>query len=505
MWTLDRARSGRLSWLRIALLAVVAVLALGAVAPVGAQSSPVTWEQFDFTYDIQQDGTVHVTENQLLRFDGSFTYATAEIPLDRVESIENVSVTIGGQPARFVDTFDFNRTEAGTYTSSTSGGNLQIQLSYPRTSPGDTREVVVEYDLIGALRVYENLDPPNQQFWWVPISSDISSLAPIEESTVSIVLPEDVPADQIVAFPESPTVDGRTYSWTRSNLSSGDIFEVRLQFPPITAATVPGWQATDDEQRQAESEQSDRDAVAGVLLAGAGLLTLIGGVIGFTIAWYTRGRDPHVGAVAEYMAEPPDDLSPGAAGTLIDEKVETRDVLAVVLDLARRGVIAIHESGKEGGVFGLGSSYQHEFELKDPSKADHPFEQKLLDVMFGLSAEPGKRVSMVDFRQAYTQNADTVAKGLYDELVTHEYFVESPEASRKRWNVIAFVVPAVIVGAAFLFTSIYDASSGWMVFLIITAVLLWIFGTIIASRHAGEDAEGCRGVGEVGCLPEVPR
>jgi hypothetical protein len=223
-------------------------------APSPVSSSPVTWEQFNVTFDIRLDGTVHVTERQFVRFDGAdgFDSASREIPLNRLDSIENVAVTFDGLLARYVDPLTFNTEEAHTYTSWISEDLVTIKLSFPRTSYGATRDIALEYDVIGAIRVYDDLDPPHQQFWWIAISADTSSTAPIESSTVSVILPGEVPADQIVAEPPDFRVDGRTYVWTLKNIPAGDDFVVRLDFPPIASVTVPVSQAEEDREWQIE-------------------------------------------------------------------------------------------------------------------------------------------------------------------------------------------------------------------------------------------------------------
>lgn len=481
MWNKLGARWKPAATVWLVMVAVIAVLGQLAGAPAGAQSSSVVWQQFDVHHEVRSDGSVHVTEDQIIQFNGSFSFGFADIPYDNVEDIGNLSVTIDGEPARYVDSSEY-REEAGTYTYRASSSMVNLDYAFPETSWGDERHVVLEYDLYGALRVYEDLEPANQQLWRIPITTEVTDVAPIESSTVTITLPEEVGEGDIVASPDSPETDGQTFSWTRTDLDQGDSFEVRLQFPPITSATVPSWQELDDQRRQEAAEQEEREAVAGTVLLGVGLLILLVGGLGFSLAWYTKGRDPHVGMVADYIATPPDDLSPGAAGTLVDETVQTRDVLATVLDLARRGAIVIHESGKNEGVFGLGGGFTHQFELKDPAIAERPFERKLLDVMFGLTAEPGKHVSMTDFRQSYTASASEIGKGFYEELVTHGYFHESPEKTRTRWGGIAIVVPVVAAVAVFAGVQIAGVSTGWVWFVMIAAAIIAVYASIL-SRH----------------------
>ena len=64
--------------------------------------------------------------------------------------------------------------------------------------------------------------------------------------------------------------------------------------------------------------------------------------------WYARGRDPYTPEAASFIAEPPDDLPPGAVGVLLDETANDIDLIATLLDLARRKVIVLEEKGKSG-------------------------------------------------------------------------------------------------------------------------------------------------------------
>ena len=47
--------------------------------------------------------------------------------------------------------------------------------------------------------------------------------------------------------------------------------------------------------------------------------------------------------VAEYLPEPPDDISPGLIGTLLDEQADMEDIVATLVDLAQRKIISITE------------------------------------------------------------------------------------------------------------------------------------------------------------------
>ena len=64
-----------------------------------------------------------------------------------------------------------------------------------------------------------------------------------------------------------------------------------------------------------------------------------------------QGKDPRLRPIA-VMYEPPDQLTPAEAGTLVDESPDTRDITATVVDLAVRGYVRISERKAEH-LFGL--------------------------------------------------------------------------------------------------------------------------------------------------------
>lgn len=485
-------------WRGLVAAILVAMVALALVPVVTAQSGDdVVWDTYNVDFRINTDGTVHVVETQVVQFNGRFGQGFADIPLGQVEDIRNVAVSIGNgadatpQPATRVSAFS---EEPGTFAYSTRSGELQLDYGFQPTSRGastadNTRIVVLEYDLIGAIRVYENLDPANQQFRWIAISSEVTDVAPIRHSTVTVTLPEQVDPAQTVARPDGVDTDGQTFTWTRSNLRSGDQFEINLQFPPITAATKPAWQDRFDQARETAQHQEQQSALAGTLFLGTGLLLLVGGSLLLAGIWYTRGRDPEVGLVADIVPEPPDDLRPGAAGTLIDEVTDYHDVIATVFDLARRGIIRMDEKQTEG-FMGFGKQTRFSVTLLKRPGDLTGYEQTLLDAMFTPQAEPGASVAMEQVQASFGMRERTIHNGFYDELVAHGYFKANPEKTRQRYQFLRFVGPvlaAVIVILVLVFTG---AGSGWIVLPIIAAIVLFILGGRVATHMPRKTMKG---------------
>src|SRR5919199_3627605 len=80
----------------VALLSTLLVLLLLVVATTPAtlaQQRSVTWDRYDVALDIASDGSVAATETQTIRFQGTYQQGFRVIPTDRVDSIDNVTLS----------------------------------------------------------------------------------------------------------------------------------------------------------------------------------------------------------------------------------------------------------------------------------------------------------------------------------------------------------------------------------------------------------------------------
>ncbi|HWV24672.1 MAG TPA: DUF2207 domain-containing protein, partial [Thermomicrobiales bacterium] len=270
---------------------------------------------------------------------------------------------------------------------------------------------------------------------------------------------------------------------------SGDQFEINLQFPPITAATKPAWQDRFDQTRQQQQHQQQQSDLAGTLFLATGLLLLVGGSLLLVGMWYARGRDPEIGLVADIVPEPPDDLRPGAAGTLMDEVTDYRDVIATVFDLARRGVIRMDEKETEG-FMGFGKQTRFAVTLLDRPDDLTGYERILLDAMFTPNAEAGVSVPMEQVQASFGMREQSIHNGFYDELVAHGYFKASPEKIRRRYQFLRFVGPVLAAVVIILIIVFTGANSGWIVLPIIAAIVLFFVGGKVATNMPRKTLDG---------------
>lgn len=477
------------------LLALVAMLIPAAMSGIDAQSSrSAYWKAYDTEITVNQDGTFHVTETQLVSFSGSFRFGSRVIPVDNVEALENVQVSVGNSASETPQEFEQTSSDTGdpgTYVVREGLDETEIIYNFDPTNGTEDRNIVIEYDVMGGLRVYPDEEPANQQLWWIGVSPEVTSSATVESATITYHLPEAVDPQETVWQPDDgQTDDGQTWVWERTNLESGSQFEARLQFPPITAATAPSWQERDDRERERQQEQEDKNAVAGTVYLGAGLLIAIGGTLFVALRWYTTGRDPKIGLVAEIISEPPDDLHPGAAGTLIDEKTDTRDVVATLVDLGRRGIIHIDDGRKEGGFAGFGGNTVYDIKLLSLDEQMEPYERQLLEVIFPGELEVGKTTAMHKANERMVRHASKIHSGFYEEVVEHGYFEKRPDKVRTRYSLMGVFAPIIAVVVWFLMSAMYGGESGFLWFMAFAAAFVFFIGMAVSQAMVRKTMKG---------------
>jgi uncharacterized membrane protein len=155
--------------------------------------------------------------------------------------------------------------------------------------------------------------------------------------------------------------------------------------------------------------------------------------------WYQKGRDPRVKESVAVMYEPPKfdnrPLTPGEVGTLIDEKLDPRDITSSIVGLAVKGYIKIEETKKEGWIVDKTDYFLKK--VKEPDADLGPFEIELMKSLFPVYL-PGILVS--DLKNKFYTNLDELKKILYGELIRKKYFVSNPEKVRKFYGVIGILI-----------------------------------------------------------------
>jgi len=165
--------------------------------------------------------------------------------------------------------------------------------------------------------------------------------------------------------------------------------------------------------------------------------------------WYTRGRDPRVGAIA-VQYEPPPGLSPAEAGTLIDDAASMRDITATIVDLAVQGYLTIEERDKEH-LMGLYSNKEYVFhQQKKPAdwSGAKPHELLMLSALFENGVR--QQVSLSQLQNHFYKNLPGIRSAIFDSLVQRKYYLHRPDRVQQAY-VAAGVVSGLLLVAAGLY------------------------------------------------------
>jgi len=409
--------------------AIVIIMVLVLLnSTVQAQTRSVYWRQWDVRIDNIDTAAnrFDVTESYDIDFSGRFTFGSAVIPLDNLDTIRNVAVFEEGRALR-----ESCSGSGGTYCVENTDEGLSITYYFFSPISNDRQQFEIRYQVTGALRIYEGGD----QLYWIAVPSEHFGFS-IGSSTITVEMPDGFAPregiDPVETYGVSATVNvqGTTITATANEpITGNEAFEIRIQYPHNPAARTADWQAAYD-QRQTFGPIISLGAVA------IALLIFVGGLMGVYSLWYTRGRDPKVGPVPTYLTEPPTDLPPAVVGTLLDERAEVCDVISTIVDLSRRGYMVMEETQKEG-LFGIGSSSEFTFKRTDKPLDDlRQFEKSMIDSLFSGRLER----SLDSLRNSFYMVIPRLQADLYDAVVEAGLFSANPSTTRMMWTSLGVVI-----------------------------------------------------------------
>jgi hypothetical protein len=417
---------------------------------VWAQDKTLVWNRFDVNIAVQEDGTFTVAEEQTIDFtSGSFSFGYREIPIQNFDYIDGWQIRdAAGNQYRLAQT-------SGTpYTFTVDEQSARYVIYWYFPSVGNAvGTYTLQYTVHGGLRYYAGGD----QVWWKAIYGERDF--PVLAGAVTVSLPTPAEVMEWAAYVNEVNAPDRATAAVSDSqntiqfeldgrLRAGEEFEVRVQFTPgVVAGTAPAWQSRADAEAAAREAELARQAAlrpwATLGFGSLGLLLLLGGPTGLYLLWYRRGRDNPVALVADYLPEPPSDLAPGIAGTLLDEKVDMPDVIATLIDLAQRKEISITEE-KQEGFFHTGTDFIYRREGDAANLLPH--EQQLLRSLFGKHDE----VRLSDLKNKFYEKLPAIRDTMYHAVTEAGFFSRNPNSTRQLYATLGVVglVMAFVVGIA---------------------------------------------------------
>jgi uncharacterized protein (TIGR04222 family) len=416
----DRAAGVRaLTPLRLSILVWCLLLLL----PAPAQAQVKDWriDRMDVVLDVQQNGDVLVEETVTFTFQGSFSFVARVIPTGNLEAIRDIDVSQDGRPLRQGE-------GPGTYQAFREGGDQVIQVNF---SLADTSETwTFRYRAEGAIHFFDEGD---ELRWYV---FDAQTPVPIDQVTAEVRLPGDVAAEDLAAAIQTGLTVQRGYDSPEPGVLRFEGSGV----PPYTEF----WLVAGFPKGLVEFQWTWR-RLGGFIVPKVGFALPILAFLAMLLVWRRRGRDEPAGVYAKYVSEPPTDLPPGVAGALVDERAEVREVVATIVDLARRGYLEIIEEREEGFFV---DKKKTAFQRLRPLNELTGFEYKVADALFDRHPQ---RVTTDQLKNNFYKHVQPICAALYEEVTRRGFFERNPNSVRAAWLGIGIALGVVLGGLGVLF------------------------------------------------------
>ncbi len=475
-------------------LAVALTLALAAVAPAPAAAQrSLVFERLHSDVEVQPSGDLIVTETLHPRFTGQWNgvvrrlsrrHTTAAGERERLD-IQLLSAHDGaGGPLRMEET-------------AVDGDTREVRIWVP-DALDRTAEVVLRYRVRGAIRFFAagSTDSSDMaevgrgaaaaydELYWQVTGTDWE--VPIEDASARIVLPEGATALQAAAYRGTPAsgeqvevampgqnvdLDSRQVVVPSSGyLRPGEGLTVAVAWPAGLVPVPAGVARSRPVRFGPTGSVLAADSGPGPLRTASwwALLPLFLPMLVFWRAhraWSLRGRDPREKAITVRW-EPPLELGPAEAGTLVDHHPGMHDIISTLVHLAVRGYVVIAEREKKG-LFQGGSDYAlHLMRPRTDWDDLAAHERRFLDGLFGVSsrsqvlanlAEEGsfldgiltsvggepasgsapdgtiQSVLLSDLQNEFYKELPGIRDALLDSLVAKGHYLRRPDRVRAVW------------------------------------------------------------------------
>ena len=440
----------------------VAALLTGLLAlvfvfqPHGAQAQAKDWNVgfIDATLNVQKNGDVIVDEKFTFNFTGNYHFVVRDIPTSNLNGIDDIKVyDASGNALPLGDT-------PGTYSVSSDSGHKYIQVNFDLTDTSAT--YTFHYRTPDEIMFFDQGD---ELRWYV---MDAETEVPIQGIRATVKLPaasdktkltQAVQTTNGVQYKTS-TPDGSTLVYEATDLPAYTQFWIVAGFPKGVVKYT--WTAR---------------RIGAFILPKLGFILPILFFLGMLLIWRTRGRDEPSKAYASYISEPPSNLPPALAGALVDEKVDTKEVIATIVDLAHRGYIEMTDT-KPDNVFSRAETI---FTRTKPFDDLKGFEASVAAALFDGSHPD--QVTTKDLRDHFYTHVQPIVGQVYDGVVGAGLFSRNPNTVRSRWIGYGFGAAVILGVLTFIFAKL--DIGGWGFFLfgsIVSVVNVWSFSPFMPQR-----------------------
>ncbi len=406
----------------------IAVAVFLAPLPATADRGGFVIESFHTEIDVLESSDIVVEERIEVRF---------------LESRHGLYRTI---PVRYTDpkgysySLGFNLIGVTDDGGSDHGARVRNKGRYIEVRIGDADRTVsgvvvyrLRYKVSRALGHFPEYD----EVYWNAVGHEFN--APIASASARVRLPSPFTEEELQVAGYEGRFGSGSQDVTISFPEAGAIdFAASRSLGPLEGLTVAvGW------PKGAVEAPSALGKVLRFLGANWILLVPFASIGWLWGRYKSQGRDPEGRGSIVVRYEPPPGATAGEIGTIIDQRVDMRDITATVVDLAIRGHLEISIE-KQDAMFGLFETEQISFRRLAPAEDRSllPHEQRVLDGIFASS----DHVAISELKEKFYTRIPGIRDALQSRMVEQGWFTDKANKGRQRWVLWGFVAGLVTFG-----------------------------------------------------------
>ena len=439
------------------LIALIGIVALLGVATASGKELRI--ENFDAHIVVASNGTIDATETIRAHFIGSNWHGLyRSIPVEYVTP-QGLNYTLFLDVKQVTD----GNGHRLKFDSSRVRHYRKLKIYIP-DADNSVQTVSIEYTVSDAIKFFEDHD----ELYWNVTGDEWD--VPIESAHAQIILPAGASNIRATAF---TGVYGSHAKDAEIDIAGNGV-EVRTTAPLPYHAGLTVAVAFDKGVIQ---EPTVADVVGRFLRSNWPLFLPVVVFCLMFYLWWTRGRDPRLRPIAAQY-EPPNQLTPGEAGTLVDNSADMRDITASIVDVAVRGYLVIEEVQKDR-MLGLMHEKDYNFILqKDRSQWGglKAHEQALLDGFF-TAGTAGETISMDSLQNRFYKTLPIMRSGIFESLVSQGFYRRRPDSVRSTYIGAGVVIGALMIwGGGALGRALGIAPLPFIIGGILSALVICAFG-----------------------------
>ena len=444
-----------------AIVSIALALLSGAFTSAAQAKS---WRVTDFQdkITVSRDGSAIVTERVTLNFVGEWHGIHRTIPIE-YPGPNGTNYELFLKVTSVTD-------ESGNkskYDSSTSNGARDLKIYIPGAVDA-TRTVEITYRVLNGTRFFKDYD----EFYWNVTGNDWP--VPIDHAAAAVQFPPGAAGSlRAQAF---TGVYGSTQRDASAEVNGAEVqFATNNPLPMRGGLTVDVYIPKDILQ-----EPSALTKFFWFLFGNPILFLPLVTLAGMFALWWYKGRDPDPGVSVAPMYEPPPEISPAEAGTLLDDSIHPRDITSTMIDLAVRGYLKIEETEEKVLLFTHKDYIFHLLKPRDQWGADlAPHERVMLENVFAS----GDEIRLSNLKNRFYTAVPAIREDIMSALKRKGIYLLDPESANG--YSIGAAVAILFVFGIFQYmgwANFFNSAVLLIVCLLLSAVIWFLFARVMTAK-----------------------